>query len=442
MNSYSLTQLADGTLLRDLVALLEQDRAPPAALLAHLAEVDERQLYRAEAYESMFLYCVHELHMSEETTFRRIRVARTARQFPAIFSLLAEGQLNLTAVLLLTPHLSPKTADELLAVAAHKTKPEIELLLAERFPRPDVPTLVQPIAAPNASDALTVRPVVPSSESNLLAPMEPLAPEPVVPSSESSTPVCVGPLPTRARLASLSPGRYALQLTVDQETHDQLRYAQALLGHAVPSGDLTQVIERALDLLVQKLEQRKFGKSARSGPRSSAARGGYIPAAIRSAIWERDGRQCTFVSDSGKRCEARARLEYDHVIPVARGGATTVDGLRLRCRAHNQFAAECTYGAGFISEKREERRREAVAARAQKKAEADARARADAEAASKQDVVPWLRTLGFSLREARHGAELCAHMSDAPLEERMKVALRGLAPRGVRRAVYAGTSPS
>src|SRR5258706_15177926 len=172
MNSYSLTHLADGTLLRDLVALIEQDRATTAALLAHLAEVDERQLYRAEAYESMFLYCVHELHMSEETTFRRIRVARTARQFPAIFSQLAEGRLNVTAVLLLTPHLSPETADELLAAAAHKTKPEIELLLAERFPRPGVPTLIQPIAAPNASEGLGARPGVPSSRPYPPAPME------------------------------------------------------------------------------------------------------------------------------------------------------------------------------------------------------------------------------------------------------------------------------
>src|SRR5260221_13549188 len=126
----------------------------------------------------MSVYGVQELHMSEETTFGRIGVARTARQSRAIFSLLAEGQLNLTAVLLLTPHLSPKTADEPLAVAAHKTKPEIELLLAQRFPRPDVPTLVQPIAAPNASGAPTLGPLGPSSEANLLAPVEPPAPEP------------------------------------------------------------------------------------------------------------------------------------------------------------------------------------------------------------------------------------------------------------------------
>ena len=452
MNSYSLTHLADGTLLRNLATQVARDRATTAALLAHLAEVDERQLYRAAAYESMFQYCVHELRMSEETTFRRIRVARTARQFPAIFSLLADGRLNLTAVLLLTPHLSPQTADELLAAAAQKTKPEIELLLAERFPRPDVPTLVQTIAAPNASNALAARPVVPSSASSLLAPMEPLALEPVVPSSELNLPVGVEPLSPRARLAPLSPGRYALQVTVDQETHEQLRYVQTLLGHALPSGDIAQVLKRALNSLARELERQKFAKAARSRPSRGPGNGRYIPAEIRRKVWERDGGQCTFVSEGGKRCEARARLEYDHVNPLARGGETSVDGSRLMCRAHNQLAAECTYGAGCMSEKRKGRRRQAAAARLAKKAKADAKtqaraeaealARAEAEAASERDLVPWLRTLGFSLQEARHGAELCAHMPDTPLEERMKVALRGLAPRGVRRPVYVGASPS
>src|SRR5213078_5387697 len=119
MNSYSLTHLADGTLLDNLATLATQVRATTAALLAHLGEVDERQLYRAAAYESMFMYCVHELRMSEDTAVRRIGVARTAREFPAIFPALADGRLNLTAVLLLRPHLTSETAEELLAAAAH-----------------------------------------------------------------------------------------------------------------------------------------------------------------------------------------------------------------------------------------------------------------------------------------------------------------------------------
>ena len=157
---------------------------------------------------------------------------------------------------------------------------------------------------------------------------------------------------TYTKLAPRSPGRFALQVTVDQETHDQLRYAQALLGHAVPSGDVATVLKRALNSLVERLEQQKFAKCARSRPQRGTPKGRYVPAEVRRTIWERDDGRCTFVSDCGKRCEARERLEFDHADPVAQGGRTTAANLRLRCRAHNQYAAECAFGVGFMHEKR------------------------------------------------------------------------------------------
>ena len=81
---------------------------------------------------------------------------------------------------------------------------------------------------------------------------------------------------------------------------------------------------------------------------------------MKRAVWERDGGQCTFVSESGHRCESRTRLEFDHVEPVATGGHATVKGLRLRCRAHNQFEAERAFGRDFMNTKRERAQREAA----------------------------------------------------------------------------------
>ena len=95
MCTYSLSHLSDRALLRDLAALVAHDRATTAALLAHIAEVDSRQLYLPAAYPSMYAYCVHELRLSEEAAFKRIHAARTARRFPAIFGALAEGRLHL-----------------------------------------------------------------------------------------------------------------------------------------------------------------------------------------------------------------------------------------------------------------------------------------------------------------------------------------------------------
>ena len=46
----------------------------------------------------------------------------------------------------------------------------------------------------------------------------------------------------------ISSGRYALQVTVSEATREKLRHAQALLGHTVPSGDVAEVLDRALKL--------------------------------------------------------------------------------------------------------------------------------------------------------------------------------------------------
>jgi hypothetical protein len=499
VSNYSLSHLADHVLVRDLVALASKDRLTTAALLAHLAEVDDRKLYLPAAYPSMYLYCVRELRMSEDTAFKRIRVARIARQFPAIFSALADGRLNMCGVALLAPHLTPKlpreAAEDLLAAAANKANPEIEQLLAERFPQPDVPTLVHSLAAPGTIDELTLQPVAESDSQQAV--------RPVVPSTGSNAMISLEPLASpnesRAKLTPLSLGRFALQLTVNQTTHDLLRYAQSLLGHTLPSGDVSQVIERALVVLVEKLEKQKFAKCARSRPDLSSgrvprgvAKGRHVPADVRRTVWERDDGQCTFVSDRGHRCEARTRLEFDHIDEVARGGQTNVAGIRLRCRAHNQFTAACTFGAGFMQEKREAARCKAAQAKektreraqekaneragakaeakvmaqqkphektealvmakqkaklqaqekAQESAQEKARSQAAAEAARQSDVVPWLRQLGFTIAEARRGAARCADIPDAPLEQRVRVALQALAPNCVRQPVYVTSAPA
>jgi hypothetical protein len=137
---------------------------------------------------------------------------------------------------------------------------------------------------------------------------------------------------------------------------------------------------------------------------------------VRRAVWQRDGGQCTFVSAKGQRCPARHYLEFDHMDEVARGGVATVSRVRLRCRAHNQYEAERTFGAEFM----ENKRRAAAEASAAVRAQAEAAARAQAAVA---EVIPWLRRLGFRADEARQAAAFCETIPDAPLEERVRRAL-------------------
>ena len=54
-----------------------------------------------------------------------------------------------------------------------------------------------------------------------------------------------------------------------------------------------------------------------------------IPESVRSEVWRRDKGCCV-------KCGSRQQLEFDHIIPVSRGGATTVRNLQLLCKPCNQ----------------------------------------------------------------------------------------------------------
>src|SRR5262245_2925942 len=340
---YSLSHLSDDSLLRGLASLVAQDRITTADVLAHIAEVDERRLYAPAGYPSMYAYCVAELRLSEDAAARRIQVARIARRFPRVFEAIARGRLSVTTVGLLAPHLVEHTASELLTAAEHKSKVEIERMLAERFPKSD---LLSWVAAMPASE--------PASAGPAPAPARVDDSQVVAISGPARTEFVPERVECRARVSPLSARSYALQATIDPETQDYLRRAQELLGHQVPSGDVAQVLKLALKEFVIRRERRKFAATDRPCPPHPKATENprHIPARIKRAVWKRDGGQCTFVSESWHRCEARSRLEFDHVLEVARGGEATVDGIRLLCRAHNQHAAERTFGAEFMRHKR------------------------------------------------------------------------------------------
>jgi len=170
---------------------------------------------------------------------------------------------------------------------------------------------------------------------------------------------------SRSKIAPSSPGRFTLQLSLGQVTHDLLREAQALLGHAVPSGDIEAVLQRALGEMVEGLRKRNpHAAAVHSRPQRGSTNSRYIPAEVQRTVWKRDGGRCTFVSETGRRCGERTRVEYDHRVPVARGGEATTDNIRLRCRVHNQYAAECAFGAEFMAGKREQKQEQASEIRA------------------------------------------------------------------------------
>jgi len=435
MHRFSRMHLSPEAAMGCLDAIDLEEKSKLAEGISLIAVIDHRRDYLAAGYSSMFSYCTGRLRMSEDRAVRRIEVARVTLKVPEVLEYLADGRLSVTTACVLAPHLTPETATDLLAVAAYRSRQEIVRLLAERS-RPalgetlplDAPTQVEDsssLSAPVRIDSLAESCAASGGESSA---------EPTPPALANSR--------RRGRVSPSANGGYDVRLSITDEEHGVLRQATALLGHAEPSGDPALVYARALKHYLAHLEKQQLGtsRSASTRPKSGTTPGSHapgqvneprgrgIPKALRRQVWERDGGRCAFVSTDGHRCEATRRLEFDHVVPIAQGGETTLQNLRLLCRPHNQYEAERVLGKDHVASKRElaqrERAKTKAAARASK---ARRQVRDEALQARHDDVFEALRGLGYEVARARRGAALVDTMPVASLETCMRAALTHLA---------------
>lgn len=310
---WCLGHVSDDELEAGLTKLLGAGARVEARIVAHLAEVEARRLDLLAGASSLYDYCKTRLGLSDYEAFVRIAAARVARRYPIVFEMLERRELHLTAICEVREFLTHENHRELLAEVSHKTKLQIREALARRFPQADVASGIRRL--PNTS---------------------------------------------AQALSPLSAERYRLQLTLSRRAKEKLELARDLMSHANASGDLSVVIERALDLLIAEKQQRRFGKTKREHPRKpptkdvsvrpmDSAKRQHIANSVRREVVERDGERCSFVSSEGCRCEARAFLQLHHRKAWALGGADTADNLQLLCRQHNRLAAEEDFGRELVA---------------------------------------------------------------------------------------------
>jgi hypothetical protein len=363
----SLSRMADTDLLARVKALITGERGLTAEVVAHLAELDTRDVHLREGYPSLYIYCRDRLGLSEWEAYNRIEVARAARRFPLILQRLADGSVNLTAVRLLAPHLTPDNHRVVLESARGKRKPEIQDIVVRLSPRPDVPASVRQLPTPQPECAISMLEMahvaLPRADETVGGAGIPTAVAAAPPGRHIDA-ECgaarrspAGP----ASVAPLSPDRYKLQLTISGETLEKLRLAKDMLGHCVPSGDDAVVLDRALDALLADLARKKFAGTKAPRPSKGRKPGARCPsAAVRRTVWLRDLGRCAFVGKGGHRCDERRFVEFHHVDPYALGGQASVDGIQLRCRRHNDYEGRLYFGERRPGRREDPRRRELV----------------------------------------------------------------------------------
>lgn len=329
----SVRRLSDHALVAAVEDLAARERRATALLVAHLVELGARELHLRAGYSSLFVYCRDALALSEHDAYNRIEVARAARRFPDVLDRVATGAVNLAAVRLLAPHLTPENHGRVLESARGKRKAEVEELVARLAPFPEPPPFVRRLPAPRSTPA----------------PPEPDEPLPTASGARAAAPV--EPARAPADLRPLAPDRYRLQVTIGGVTLEKLRLARDMLRHAIPTGDEAAILDRALTALLAELARARFAATASPGASRPTAPGSrHVPAEVKRAVWLRDLGRCAYVSPDGRRCDERGFVEFHHVRPYSAGGEPTVENIQLRCRRHNAYEARVFFSGSRSSD--------------------------------------------------------------------------------------------
>ncbi len=387
-----------------LKALLRREQAAMADFLIALADFDAHRGWEALGHANLFAFINAELGLSPDPTYWRQEAARLLRRFPDLVEPLRRGVICLTTMAELAKVLTEENKESVLPRFLGISSREAKEIVVELRPReaPATRTVVTrlPRAEPVSTDVVHRGSYPSTVEASPPCPAPAAVSQPALsqptptgaPPSQLWAPKVdfggvAGPVARRDEIEPLSMDRSRLHVSVSRQFTRKLETARRGLGHTIPHATIEQALEAALDLLLEKQARARGqarrpratlpataspddGAGARSdrdgrgvlaasaaplelphSPPPPARRTGSraaIPAAVKRAVWQRDGGRCSWPLDSSGVCGSTQRLEFDHVKPWARHGEPTVANLRVVCRAHNAVAARREFGAHCV----------------------------------------------------------------------------------------------
>ncbi len=314
----TLAKLKDSDLLAQIKTYVQSERDVLVKILDHLREIERRRLFSDLGYSSLFDYAVKELKYSEGQAVRRIQAMRLLKELPELEPKIASGVLSLSNVQQAHSFFRNIESTEPNRIVTPKEKLEIFAHLEDKSVRDA------------QKELLKINPAValPKEKERVI--------------TETSSEV-----------------RFLMTDTLKAK----LEGVRSLLGAKGTTMTYAELFDVMSDLSLQALESKKFGKKrvaaetvvqeqneqeqneqeqtnppptqAVKAPLSTNAR--YIPKSLKHQVWRRDHGKCT-------NCQSKRNLNYDHVTPVALGGASTLENLRLLCFQCNQRASAKIFG--------------------------------------------------------------------------------------------------
>ena len=295
----NLKSVSNVELRRNTKNLVKKEVLIGIEVLHHLREIDYRKSFALWGHSSLYQYCMKELKYSRGSAHRRIASMKLLREVPELELKIESGEHNVSTLSQahtffnqeerqLGKTYSTEEKKEILSEIEGKSSDQTERLLKDKSPeqkRPDKKRVI------NATET-------------------------------------------------------EIRFTADQKLMEKFERLKNLMGHKSNAQTYAGLFEELADLALKKLDpMEKPSAVPLLETKSSTGGTRYIPEKLKRAIWQRDKGQCSYVDpESGKRCDSKHALQYEHVVPFGKSGKSTFENLKLLCPSHNRLAAIQAYG--------------------------------------------------------------------------------------------------
>ena len=274
----NLTKITDSNLIANTETLAREERGLLTKVLHHLREIERRRLYSSLGYKSLFDFATRKLGYSEDQAYRRIAAMRLLSELPDVETSIQSGALSLTHISLAHQHFQ------------REKKHGGQALSAE--------------AKASVLEKIANRPIREAEQITLSLSTMPNAPSP-------------------DQIKIVADDRIEFRFQANSRVRGKVEHLKGLLAHKRPSLNLGELFEILCEIGIKQLSPAvPLPPRKRRVIKISKAQ-------MRRTVFKRAGNQC-------ERCGSTYSLEVDHIKPQAKGGATTLDNLRVLCRSCNQ----------------------------------------------------------------------------------------------------------
>jgi hypothetical protein len=305
--------LSDSALMNRLSRIFEYEKKCADAILLGLKEIKVRRLYMTAGYSSLFNMLVHYFKLSETMAYQRLAALKLIESVPEAQTALLNNNVNLSTLAEVQSFIN-------------KAEKSNEV----KMPTKEKENLVNQIMGKSLKETKALL-----GDKN---------PEFVLP-------------PDREKV--LTSDLTLLQMKVDVETMSLLGEVRSLLSHQIVEGNFNEVIKYMAQATIAQIKKKKglsiknendaeksnetvkdtktnelediiadrsscykgdvkpTAESVPTSVNSCVNRSRYISAKVRRAVFNRAEGRCENIHvNSGKRCDNKYQLEYDHKKPV------------------------------------------------------------------------------------------------------------------------------